>query len=440
MATTGKAKFDKHFSGRTIETHIRHGFGQVKCYEDRLSRKSVIALFEGGASVTVLPSDEYHSKYRVSSGTIIGYVSEQFIAKPKKEKGATELLDIKASDLASKGHLGNLSFEDSLTQVLGFSSHLDIAKSVVDCLNRNNNVCEELAEDMEYVFRRLPKRFIWNAANDRYEIDELGKYVGELLFGAIVLHNKTFDGHEIVGFSVPDKSNNNGIDSYLHVKGGMIIGVSSKYGVGARASFFRNILDKLQPSYSLMEPCVVTRLCSHYKDHTRQAVYNYAIKDILGLQIEDPYRIYEAIRTAKVRGLEKEITDVMVAIQERLMSDTPDGSTRLAIRDRIYQNLPYSMTNYFCRVIAARLNACPTSMRIIKEVLDQSPIYQVHLDRDKWAKGEIKFEAYHVKSADVRIVGSKSAVDDFACQQGLLNYELKTTDLEKFQVTTEAAP
>lgn len=439
MATTGKAKFDKHFAGRQIETRIRRGFGQVKCYGDRLSRKSVIALLDEGAPITVLPMDEYNPKYMVVYGATIGYVSEQFISKPKKDKGATELLDIKASDLAMKGNQGSLSFEDSLTQVLSFHSRNDITDSVIHCLKNNINVCGEAVDDMEHVFSVLPRQFIWNAAIDRHEIDELGKYSGELLFGAVVLHNKTFDGHEIVGFSVPDRSNNNGIDSYLHVKGGKIIGISSKYGTGARASFFRNILDKVQPVYNLLEPCVLTRLCGHYRDHTREAIYNYAIIEILGLKIEQPYRIYEAIRTGKFEPLAKEITEVMVAIQAKLMADTPDSSTKLAIRDRIYNNLPYSMTNYFCRLIASELNACPVSMRLIKEVLDGSPIYQVHLDQARWMRGEIRFDAYHVKSADVRIVGSKSAIYDFACQQGLLNYELKTDPLEKFQVLAGAA-
>lgn len=439
MATRGKTKFDKYFAGRQINTFIRHGYGQVRCYGDQLSVNAVIALMDGGTKITVLPMEQYHSKYKVAYGSSIGYVSEQYISKPKNEKGSTELLEIKTNELASRGHLSSLSFEDTITTVRGFDNRFNIQKSIIGALKSNKQVGREIVEDVEHIFRFLPRKFVWNAAIDRHEVDELGKYIGELLFGSIILLNKTFDGHKIVGVSIPDDSTHSGIDSFLHVKGGDIIGISSKYGVGARASFFRNILDKIQPTHSLMPPCVLTRLCHRYKNHTREAIYNYAIKDILGLNIENPYKIFDPIRTGRYQGYENVITEIVVAVQERLMASTPDSTGKLIVRNKIYQNLPYSITNYFCRLIATQLNECPVSMEIIRDVLSRSPIYQVHLDHDQWVKGNIRFDAYHVKSAGVKIIGSKSSIEDIHGKQGLLNYELRTDTIDKFEVLPKAA-
>ena len=388
----------------------------------------------------MFPSEQYCPKYRIEVDGFIGYVSGALVDKPKKEKGATELLQIKAKEMAAGGTLGTVTFEDTVTQVRCFNKRSQITKSVVDSLRSNNNVCEEIVEDIEHLFTTLQSPFIWNGVIDRFEIDELGKYVGELLFGATVLHNKTFDGHDVVAFAVPDDSSFEGIDSFLIVRGGKTIGVSSKYGTGARASFFRNILDKVQPIYRTLEDCELTRLCNHYRDHTREAIYNYGIKEILGLQIDNPYRIYDAVRKGKTEGVEADIMSVMVEVQNRLMKDKSiDTSMKILTAEKILRNMPFSITSYLCRLIADRLNNCSTSMAYVRKILADSPIYQVHLDQKLWSGGTVKFDAYHVKASDVKIVGNKSAIEDITASQGMLNYELKTAAEDKFEVKIKGA-
>ena len=99
MATNGKAKFNKYFQGKQVDTKIRCGKGPAKVYLSSNSKVSICELIEG-TEISVLPANDYIPKYKIMYYGKIGYVPEKFISKPKKDKGATEMLGIYSNELA----------------------------------------------------------------------------------------------------------------------------------------------------------------------------------------------------------------------------------------------------------------------------------------------------------------------------------------------------
>jgi hypothetical protein len=436
VATNGKAKFEKYFQGKQVETKIRSGKGPAKVYLNCQSKVSICELIEG-TEVSVLPVNEYIPKYKIMYGGKIGYVPERYIAKPRKEKGATEMLGIYSAGLAASGNDAVVNFSDGLAAVKQFMCKKDIKDSVVSALKSNQNVCDEIIKNVDYIFSYLPSSFVWDASIDRFEIDELGKYIGELLFGAVVLEKGSFDGKKIVGIAVPDDPTYNGLDSFLYVEKNEIIGISSKYGTGAKASFFTNILDKICDQRYTMPDCVLKRLCLRYNPYgnAREFIYEYGVKEILGLNIDNPYKLYNAIRLGQAVPVKDDLMAVMIAIDDMILKEPNNTAAAVLTATKIRQELPYSITSFFCRKIAEQLNSCSQSLVFMMNALQNSKIYQVHLDQNRWVKGEIRFDAYKVQSSTLKIVGNKSAINDLSCSQGMLNYELKTLPADKFIVT-----
>ena len=437
MATNGKAKFNKYFQGKQVDTKIRCGKGPAKVYLSSNSKVSICELIEG-TEISVLPANDYIPKYKIMYDGKIGYVPEKFISKPKKDKGATEMLGIYSNELAKNGLSGTVNFSDGLTAVKQFYTKKEIKDSVITALSSKENVCKEIVTNVNHIFSFLPSSFHWDACIDRFEIDELGKYIGELLFGAVILHKGLFDGKEVVGLAIPDDPTYNGLDSFLYLTGGQTIGISSKYGAGAKASFFTNILDKIYQLRYVMPDCVLKNMCMVYEPfkHSREFIYEYGIKHILGLhEINNPYKLYDAVRKGQAVPVKDELMAVMIAIDDMIMKEDMPNAASVITNTKIRQELPYSITSFLCRKIAEQLNSCPVSMEYMRQVLQTSPIYQVHLDHYKWASGKIRFDAYNVKSSTIKIVGNKSALNDITCSQGMLNYELRTLPEDKFEVT-----
>jgi hypothetical protein len=436
VATSGKAKFEKYFQGKHIETKIRNGKGPAKVYLNCQTKVFTCELIEG-TEIFVLPVNEYSPKYKIMYDGKIGYVPEKYITKPKKDRGATEMLGIYSAELAKCGTEASLNFGDGITTVRQFYNAKDIKTSIITALASNQNVCNEITKTVDDILSYTPSSFIWDASIDRYEIDELGKYIGELLFGLIIMKQGEFDGNKVVGIAVPDDPTYNGLDSFIYCESNKTIGVSSKYGVGAKASFFTNILDKVCDQRHIMPECVLKHVCERYNPfgNSREFIYEYGVKNILGLNMDNPYKLYKAIKAGQAVPVKDDLMSVMIAIDDMILNEPKENAAAIITATKIRQELPYSITSFFCRKIAEQLNSCEVSMVFLKNALQNNEIYQVHLDQNKWAKGEIRFDAYKIKSSTLKIVGNKSAINDLSCSQGMLNYELRTLPEDKFEVT-----
>lgn len=192
----------------------------------------------------------------------------------------------------------------------------------------------------------------------------------------------------------------------------MIIPVSSKYGEGAKASFFANVIPAAE-SLCAGDDFALSRLISSYNKHqqnSKHAVYQTAFDacdvDICGKTA------YEAIRQiAKTPEMEHSIVADAIA------------KLRSAITDpRIIEQLPLSLTSACSRIVADQLNKCARSIDVIKQALAGKGFWQVNLNITKWQKGIVDFATLTSDSIDIRIIGSKSAISDFEAKHGTLNY------------------
>jgi hypothetical protein len=93
--------------------------------------------------------------------------------------------------------------------------------------------------------------------------------------------------------------------------------------------------------------------------------------------------------------------------------------------DLILTKSPESVSSFFNRVIASKLNSDVKSINQMKEILAGKDYWQTNINSRLWLKGDLKFKFINSGEANLKIIGSKSSVDDLTSKQGWLNYELK---------------
>lgn len=392
LSSKGIDKWRKYFSNSDVETETIYD----SIFYTNDSKENIPAH----SKITVLKQDQYNSKYKVLFNGKLGYISGSYIKKPKKEKGATEHLNIRSSSLITLGEDKKIDSID----VKYFDDHTKLKESIIHGLQENRNICQDVITDINKLLDN--GEVIWNASLDRDEINEIGKYIGELIVGFDKLKKA-----EIDGFSVPIKSNHPSVDSFFHIRDS-IMPISSKYGRGSYASFFNTFYSDLKNED--LEDSVIKDLVKIQKEKSIDIVYDYGIKQILGYNFEN---VYEKIKNNLLNDPEIKL------IEEKVKS--------ICTNQIILDNLPYSITSFFTRELAQRINNCEISSKKITEIFTKKNISQYHLDISKWNQGNIVFETTDYKDCKVHILGSKSAISDFKAIHGLLNYRVIINNKKK---------
>jgi hypothetical protein len=306
--------------------------------------------------------------------------------------------------------------------------------SIIDGMDRVRGVSEPVKATFTKLFKNSNLGdFEWDADVEQEEVKKFGVYFGELLIGLYALAGKTASHINPVPwkgipkrFLLPTDAAFSGVDSFLEMADGEIVPISSKFGTGAAASFFSNLLikgiryaDKIPNSVfkDIIEAAKAIHITADMLDKKKGAkdiLYEFGIRNILGLdkrQIPDTYKVFTAIKTesasdeknlvvskiANIRGLDKKIED----------------------------SLEESTTAFFCRSIADMLMADKVSMETMKEILSGKNYWQANLNLLQWDKGVIKFSLVNSGHASLKIIGNKSAINDADAKQGLINYILK---------------
>jgi hypothetical protein len=130
--------------------------------------------------------------------------------------------------------------------------------------------------------------------------------------------------------------------------------------------------------------------------------------------VKDPYAVYTNVKTygknpKKLTPEAKQVLDIIKKSADK----------------KIVDKLPYSMTAFFSRSMADRLNSDPKSVAAMVEILAGKNFWQANLDIAEWKKGKVKYRMVPSASATIQIIGSKSAIDDIDAKQGMVNYELR---------------
>lgn len=432
---TGQKKWRKYFKGREVATNIVSHSSYVDIY-DVATGKRKIGTLKNGEKIKVLNMTSYQPQYEIAYGMgfkKFGKVSENYVKKPlTKGGGPTENLRINASRLCAKGKKEKKSIGETKFDALVFNDKQSLQNSILSELKSNPNVPDYIHATFQDYFKKGMKKIIWHADTEYTEMNELGKYLGEILLGIFALdknksafHPSPYKESEIKSFFVPKDPSFAGLDSMIQLKNGELVSISSKYGIGARASIFSNLLPggvanfknlKKSPFRDLCEIVIKNKI--NPEQGRKTIVYIYGIKHILKMksgssvqEIKDALMIYEDLRKQKLSKKTLEAIKKLANHEE----SAPEFTGKL----------PKSVTAFFNRTLAERLNNNKNAIEDIKKVLAGKNFWQANLDINKWREGQVYYRFTSSKKIDVKIIGNKSSIDDIMARYGWINYELK---------------
>lgn len=421
MASSGKQKFDKYFAGKTrVETYAKGQRGQEVCVFGKPLGPCVLGTIPNGHPITVLPAATFEGRYRIEfrdhrDCLVVGFISDANTGKPKGNGLLGMVLErITAADFIA---------EAQTTEYNGVKCYVfHDGETLLQTIKRNAELIKIDSHLLDTI-RGLPE-VRWSDRALEQERKRLGVYLGELLIGyqALVGETGLAPWGKASRFLIPCDPSFCGVDSWID-DGETVWPVSSKFGHGAAASVFSNILPLaikrgatgvLGELVAASRDAGVTAETLQNKAGSKDVLYHYGMRTVLNVDIRDPVSIFVAVKNGRPHH---NLIDVTEAIRNHPMAS-----------DQIRVALPNSITSFFCRALAANMEACPDTKTQFMDILCDKSYIQANLAVDKWLSGVIDF--CFTKSGDsfLRIIGNKSAISDITCKQGMVNYRLYQKD------------
>ncbi len=351
-----------------------------------------------------------------------------FVTKPLS-RGATENLRINASKLTKLGDLKILDlfgYKNVECQVLNSKSNL--VNSVLDELDSNPQISQEIRNTWHSYFTDSkvdPLVIPWSGNTGFSEKNELGKYLGEILLGYLAFKSKIPYITKPSSIIFPKSCRFCGID--LAIEGASnLTYFSHKFGIGSKASFFTNFL----PGISKRERRITSEMPLYGIlmaldsvdgdiNRAKEIVYHYGIRSILNIgksRIKYPFE--DTYRSIVNKTPNTDAINLVV-------SQIKKRCDRKSIIQKLNKENGYSsLTSYFVREMASKLNSCPKSMKILSSILAEKDFYQANLDTEKWLNGEISYSWVDSKKATINF-SSKTSVSDITGVAGLVGYTMK---------------
>jgi len=447
MSSSGEPAWKKYFEGSDVKTTVKKSGSllNTKTYTP------FVSLSEGD-EIEVLKQDSYNtykrgtSPYvRVVHGTKIGLYPFASVAKPLVKKPGKETvprLNILAEDFINEGKDGKVNLSSGLEPVKVISTIKQIKDGVLDGLATKGRKYPVIKEQMEKFFASGDYTKIdFTDVSDTHK-NELGAYFGEILIGLLaisgqtsVCHPNIFSNKRIQDILVPTDNAFKGVDSFIRCTDGELIPISSKYGVGAKAAFFGNLLPAGIKNYNDIRVgnSVFSQLAKTAKTinisakslegnrGAKEVLYEYGIRNILGInrqKVPRTYDVYNKMRT----NISNEQTNL---VEDAIRNYTGKLEGVPNIKDKIVEGLPNTTSSFFSRAISEKLNSDTKSQTQMKEILAGKNFYQANLDDAKWKKGIVYFRIVNTGSIELKIIGSKAALNQIEAKQGTLNYEIK---------------
>lgn len=415
-----------------VEVFTRGAKGEDVVVYKSASCLERVGTIPDGTKITILCPESYEGRYHVKE---IGYISDRNTGKPLKDKSMNaELNRITANDfIKGGGRTVKFSFAGKEVKCKEYTSVDQLSRSIISGMRNTKGVTNPVMKTFEgWLREKQYGSFTWHAGVTPEEKNKFGVYFGELFVGLMALSGKLNTispkilKEKAARFLVPDDPIFSGVDSFLEMGDGEIIPISNKYGEGAAASFFVNILPKGIDNLNKLPKCVFSEIAKtataigvtsaqlEKRQYAKDVVYEFGVRNVLGIpksKIKDSYKVYNDIKANKES---KERAMVAAAI-----SDYGDKEPQ------IDEYLDDSTTAFFSRRISDMLNEDKKSIEVMKEILCGKNFYQLNLDMTSWRKGIIKYRAVKSGEASLDIIGRKSAMNDVEAKQGLINYILK---------------
>lgn len=346
------------------------------------------------------------------------------LAKPSVDGVSGSLSSLDARAFSGKGSKSTFSYNGVNVPVMTFTSAKSIQDSIVGGCRSSNLLGDGVADSVADFF--TTDTISWDPNIKLPVVNKLGVYIGEVLVGWVFLskkQSKYFTTNPFKGtpkkFHLPIDPAFTGVDSWIEMSDGSFYSLSSKFGGGAKASIFTNLLEKGITKESKLRQSEFKKLCQTCVKNnipytkSKDIVYTHGVREILGLserEIKNPLSVYQQIVSNKH---ESEAKKVIAIIKNDPKAD-----------DVVKKNLPYSVSAYFNRSIADRLNKDSASINQMKEILQGKDYWQGNLNISKWTKGKVEYKWLSSADAELNIIGSKGSTSDITSKQGWINYEL----------------
>lgn len=429
-ATTGMDAWKKYFKDKDIETVFKD---EAWVYTKEGTRTD--KYIEAGKKIFI-PSDSKPFKVKrmllirgLTDGNVI-YIPFNKIKKPVSTEGASENLRINAIKLVNSAPERNILYNGNQVSVKYFENIQDFILIIKDGLHKSQFVREEIKNNIdEFLSQSKYDNIAWYDSIKDSEKNELGKYFGELLIGLQGLNNELrfINRNDIDFFAIPDDPAFSGIDSLFVMKDGSYVPISSKYGVGAKASFFSNLLPSMIEKFNENPPKskilfrlvdIVNKYGLNPKREAKPILYTYGFNHILNMRltVRESMEVYYDI-------LKDKENDLIPKIENKLKKENfkIEGNLR-----NVLKMYPESLTSFFSRKLSYLLNNDKMAIDEMIGILTGKNFYQVNLNIPKWKQGSVKFNITKSNNVNLKITGSKAAMGDIKASQGMLNYELSS--------------
>ena len=367
----------------------------------------------------------------ISAGKLLK--SKEFGGGGSSKGGGSETLAVRAETLIKDGKLEKIEYAGVDVECRTFKSIKELKKSILNGLKKNKKIPSYIIESFNDYLCENCKKFdniSWSESMPNNELNQLGKYVGEVITGLIAMGGprnsltpNIIKTNKIKKFCVPTDPAFSGIDVFLLMNDGSIVPISNKYGKGAAASFFTNVLPKCMKHYKTLHNSPlkkITKIANSFSSEnqmrkgtppSKKILYEYGIRELLNIPyrlLKNPYDVYNDARTNKYSA---EVHLVMEAIKEHRGVDKV-----------VVDNLPLSITSFFTREIAKALNNNKKAIDDMKIILAGKNYWQANLQIGLWSEGRIKYKLVNSGKIKLDIIGTKSSSRDLTAKQGLLNY------------------
>ena len=435
MATVKDKKWEKYFKGRTVETFVKAN-SKATASKNKTNDNTTLAH---GTAIMVVGGNTYDfGSHRVD----IIYNNRPYtfpidcIEKPGRG-GSEGKMNIDATKLIAQGDIQVIPILQGQADVRCkcFHSASELYDAVLAGLDAEPSVPESVMDQMVDYFKdnlRGDYNMIWQEGITDSQRTELGKYFGEVLIGYLGLNNVSghtslspWSGKRIKCFIVPDDPSFAGVDSAFLCENGEIIPISSKFGKGAQASIFANIIPVAIKNYSTLPAGPLKDITDIAKTYTnpqregKKIVYEYGIKYILkDTSIKNTYDVFTNFKSGKIK---KEYAHILSDLRKYVLAGG-DGSESSA--QALITNLPNSISAIFARGISDRLNGHSASIEAAKALIAGKNFYQANLQDGDWMRGKVFFRITKAGDMKLTFTGSKAATTDIELKQGLVNYLL----------------
>lgn len=447
MARSGRQSWEKYFKGQEVKTTVKAN-SKTSAASNNLKIGASTRKLDHGTPITVFGGDEYVPQLgvRLDDGTY-GFLPLTSIQKPTEQKVK---YNIEAHKLIQRGKKEKRMYNGVEYDFRVFKTPEELALSILHGLENEPSVPEYITEQLtEFFMDNISddvSSISWNSNIQGGDKTEIGKYIGELLPGFLILSKKTsaFSQRDFIytnalpEYIVPEDPSFSGVDSifdYRNVQaGGGISPISSKYGVGAKASFWSNIMPeviKYSDKFSkLPNDSTIKRLISVAANYNnversgRSIVFEYGMKYFLGDLVHDPTDIYKKIST-NTATVDPDVASVSRAAKSKIQS-LNSSVYKETSAPVLLKNLKggKSLTSIFSRAIADELNADDKTIMLIKELVSGKNFFQLNLDESRFKRGQIYFHVKRSSAVEIKFTGSKAATNDPAAKQGTVNYLL----------------